>query len=515
MRRAAALLLLALAAPALAAETVHADDWYAVYVNGTKAGHAHTTVLRVTGDAKSVEVTGAAGPSISWITTTETYLKLSRQGSDVELDLGSLVEEDVDGRVVHFRQTQRLSGVEMVTRGRLKDDVILLNQNGVLGEVPYPAGAIGPAAADRVVLASGFEAGATTTLLGFSTDYPGEGARLTFTVEGEDVQQVVDRRLKLHRVRTTNSRSASRSNFMWLDSTARMRVSESDVPGVGTLRMVHTTEVLARSMSSAAEIFSTSLIEPDRGISGPRRARRATFRLSRADGKPFEAELYSGEEQTVGALREDGSRDVTVEAWRPAEDFTAWLRPVDDASVAAFLAKSAYLEIDDPVVREHARRAIGDERDARRCAGLIESYVRRFVSDKSMDVGFATAAEVARTGEGDCSEHAMLAAALARAEGLPSRLVMGLVYVPGLSGAGVGPKGAFGYHMWTEILVARDQWLPVDAALGGFDATHIAMAKSDLSTTSPVSQMVLPLLEVIASLQIEVVDVVGPDGDRE
>jgi hypothetical protein len=510
MRRAAALLLFALAAPApaLAEESVHADDWYAVYVNGTKAGHAHTVVLRVVGES------GATEDRPSWITTTDTYLKLARNGAEVDLELATLIEEDADGRVVRFRQAQKMSGVDVVTRGRLDGDVIRLDQNGVHGDTAYPAGALGPAASDRKVLASGFEPGTSTSLLGFSTDSPGEGSQLTFLVEGAESQQVIDRRLRLHKVKTTNSRSASRSMYMWLDGRARMQVSESDVPGVGILRMERTTETLARAVTNPAEIFAASLIEPDRGISGPRRATRATFRFSRTDGKPFEATLHEDEAQHVGPLREDGARDVRIETWSPPDAFTAWRRPIEDSELAPFLAKSAYLEIDDPLIGEHARRAVGDERDALACARRIELYVRRFVTDKSMDVGFATAAEVARSGEGDCSEHAMLAAALARVEGLPSRLVMGLVYVPGMSGPGVGAKGAFGYHMWTEILVARDRWLPIDAAIGGFDATHIAMAKSDLSTTSPVSQMILPLLEVIAAVRIEVVSVeADPDGE--
>ena len=40
----------------------------------------------------------------------------------------------------------------------------------------------------------------------------------------------------------------------------------------------------------------------------------------------------------------------------------------------------------------------------------------------------ATADHVAKTLEGDCTEYAMLTAAMCRAEGVPSRTAMGLVY---------------------------------------------------------------------------------------
>lgn len=504
-RRAAAVLVLALALPAVAEETVRSDDWYAVYINGKKAGHAHTIVLRVDDET-------AAEGRPSWVTVTDTFLRLARSGTEVTLDLSSRVEEDADGRVVRFRQAQTMSDVDVVTTGRTVGDVVRLDQNGVAGQVAYPEGAVGPAATDRRVAAAGWEPGTETRVLGFATDAPGVAAELTFTVEGEESLQVIDRRLVLHRVRARNSQSAARSLFMWYDGTGRMHVSESDVPGVGALRMVRTTETLARAASSPAEVFARSLLEPDRGIEGPRRAVRAVLRLSRTDGEPFTALLYEGEGQSVSSAA-DGSVTVTIETWTPPRDFAAWGLPAPADGIERYLAKTAYLETDDPAIRHEAAGLLGGQPDALRCARRIETYVRTVVTDKGMDVGFATAAETLRSRKGDCSEHAMLCAALARAAGLPSRVVLGLVYVPGMSAPGVGPKGAFGYHMWTEVLVAENRWYPIDAALGAFDATHIAMAKSDLSTTSPVSQMILPLLEAISSLRIEVVSVETGSGD--
>ncbi len=45
---------------------------------------------------------------------------------------------------------------------------------------------------------------------------------------------------------------------------------------------------------------------------------------------------------------------------------------------------------------------------------------------------------VLQTGQGDCNEHAVLAASLARAVGLPSQIAVGLIYTQGL----------FYYHAW-------------------------------------------------------------------
>ena len=49
----------------------------------------------------------------------------------------------------------------------------------------------------------------------------------------------------------------------------------------------------------------------------------------------------------------------------------------------------------------------------------------------------------------------MLAAAMCRAVGIPSRVVIGLVYVKKQSG--------FGFHMWNEVYV-NQRWVAIDPA---------------------------------------------------
>ena len=65
---------------------------------------------------------------------------------------------------------------------------------------------------------------------------------------------------------------------------------------------------------------------------------------------------------------------------------------------------------------------------------------------------------------GDCNEHAVLFAGLARAAGLPTRIVAGTVYL----------DGRFLYHAWNEVWVDH-RWVSIDSALNQFpaDVTHI------------------------------------------
>ena len=90
---------------------------------------------------------------------------------------------------------------------------------------------------------------------------------------------------------------------------------------------------------------------------------------------------------------------------------------------------------------------------------LVERWVNQNMKVQNFSEAMAPASEVARTLTGDCTEYSMLAAAMCRAAGVPSRTAIGLVYVD-------SPRQPLlGFHMWTEVFV-RGQWTAIDATLG-------------------------------------------------
>ena len=121
------------------------------------------------------------------------------------------------------------------------------------------------------------------------------------------------------------------------------------------------------------------------------------------------------------------------------------------------------------------------------------------MTNKNFTQTFATAAEVAESREGDCTEHAVLLAALARACGIPSRVAVGLVYVKSV--------GGFGYHMWTEVYL-QGQWFPLDATLGdaGIGVGHLKLTDSALDGPTAYSAF-LSVAQVMGQLKIGVLGV--------
>ncbi len=95
----------------------------------------------------------------------------------------------------------------------------------------------------------------------------------------------------------------------------------------------------------------------------------------------------------------------------------------------------------------------------------LEQFVYDFISDKNYANGFDIASQVAKSQEGDCTEHAVLLAALLRMYSYPARVVTG-VYI-----SLDEPKLAYG-HAWTEYY-EDNKWTGLDATRISQEVDHL------------------------------------------
>jgi transglutaminase-like putative cysteine protease len=141
----------------------------------------------------------------------------------------------------------------------------------------------------------------------------------------------------------------------------------------------------------------------------------------------------------------------------------------DGSGDGRYLKAAPYLDLDRREIRDLARKLRGPRGDARATASRIRGWVNRELTG---DYGIGvprSAVDVLRRKRGVCRDYATLFAAIARAAGVPTRLVGGIVYA----------EGRFYYHAWVECWVGA--WQPYDATLGTdfVDATHVKLAHGD------------------------------------
>jgi transglutaminase-like putative cysteine protease len=125
------------------------------------------------------------------------------------------------------------------------------------------------------------------------------------------------------------------------------------------------------------------------------------------------------------------------------------LRPLE---VERFRAPSFVIDFEEPALAALRGRLADGSDSGERLRRLVDEAI----PDKSMARGWDLASQVAGSGSGDCTEHAVLLTALARAAGRPARVALGLLLVQQH-----GRVHAFG-HAWSELHEAG-RWRPVDA----------------------------------------------------
>jgi hypothetical protein len=280
----------------------------------------------------------------------------------------------------------------------------------------------------------------------------------------------------------------------WLDGDREVVRSQFEVPGLGKVLLYRTTkEVALAPVSGGAglDVGISQYVRLARPIPKPHETSEVRYRITVKD-----------EEDVAGIFSKDSRQDVKSAAGSRLE-----LRVRDGGAGepaaqpgAEFTESSYFITSADARVQDLARKAVGLERDPWKKALRIERWVNQNMRVRTHEA-LAGADHVAKTLEGDCTEFAMLTAAMCRAAGVPSRTAVGLVYADTRTGP------VFAFHMWTEAWT-DGAWRPIDATLGkgGVGAAHLKIADQSWHEERSLTPL-LPVVRVLGKLSIEVVEV--------
>jgi len=166
--------------------------------------------------------------------------------------------------------------------------------------------------------------------------------------------------------------------------------------------------------------------------------------------------------------------EVKVESFPPKQTLPVQAL-AGQKNLDRYLEGDASIPVHDIAIQKKAKEIVGAENDLWQRAKKIHEFVYKGV-DKTPTVSVPNALEVLKTMRGDCNEHAVLYTALARAAGIPTRIVVGLVYGDRYSG-----ESGFYYHAWVEVFTGKE-WIAIDPTWNQMpaDATHLAFVEGGL-----------------------------------
>ncbi len=451
------------AARVAASEVEDREEWMGIYAQGQKIGHANTRISR-----------SGAG----WVLEEGALLRLSLLGIPREVRSHILVETTegfllrgfrtkVESGPTHFNAEGKVEGSELSVKirsaGRVREVRIPLK------ETPWLPQSI-------------------RYLLLFQGDLqPGQRFRFPMmdplTLGIKPLEIVVEARDRI--VMGQREVDALRLGYSWAGLSTRAWVSlEGEMlreEGFGGLSMIRESREQALGegwvLGKGVDLFRAMSVPAEPFLEEARKASYLKVRFSGADLSNF---------SMAGARQKSSGREVEVTKEDLGRAKSYELPHPRTGQLAELLDPTPLIQSDDQAIREASQKALKGHTDALKAVELILAWVHESL-EKIPTLSVPSAVEVLQNRQGDCNEHAVLFAALARAAGIPTKLCAGILY----------QEGRFYYHAWNEVYLG--QWFSLDSLLGQFpaDATHIKFVEGELESQAK-------LVSLIGNLKAEI-----------
>jgi len=436
-------------------------EYFAVFMEGKKIGYAIQS--RVVADGKTA-------------TSEKVSITISRLGIPVTIDTMETSIETTGGKPLGFELVQQLGAMTTKTIGTLVEQGKVNLTTTAMGSeqksvFDWPNGAVMAEGMRLLTLKKGLKEGSVYTAKVFSAGIMA-AVETQIQINAKQNVDLLGRVVPLTETTTTMTfpGAGAITSKSYVDDELRPQKMITAIAGM-QVEMVACAKEFALGENDVLELIDKMFVPSPEPLDDVHSAKAITYLLNPSN--EVELIIPSNDNQHVRRL-ENGRLIVTV---APVTGPTSVRFPYTgkDITLLDAMKPNRFLQSDQKEIIELARRAVGKTRDAAEAAQKIEDFVANYVQNRSLSVGYASAAEIAASRQGDCSEFAVLTAALCRAIGIPAQVVAGLAYVNDFAGF-----EGFGGHGWTQAYVG-DRWVGLDAAFkatgrGGYDAGHIALA---------------------------------------
>ena len=446
----------------LRAAAPSAEKWFVIVIADVPVGYIHDTPSQKTGPAGDILVYAS-----------DMRMVLNRLGTKVEIRFLTVSEETSDGRLLRETYETQASSMSTRTEAVVKDGRIEFRSEAggktYDRTIPYTGTLLGQEGIRLLSKRTLLKPGDSIAIETFSPEVEAV-ARGTRNYLAAETIAINGTSLPAVKVEETIE-SAGVKSTGWLDENHEVVREEMPTPfGRGVFLLTDRSAALraAEGGELPAGLFERSIVRANVRIPQARALEVLRVRLAARDADVAWPDFKG---TGLAVLSRNGA-SLTLELRRRRPPDPAGFPVAETDVLSEYLRPNAYVESDQPDVRNLAREVIGSERDLFKAALKL----RRWVSDNMIfDLGIALApsSEIFANRRGTCLGYATLLATLARSAGIPSRVVMGYAYVLGM----------FGGHAWTEVRVG-EEWVPIDAALpsdGPADAGRIPLGASSFA----------------------------------
>jgi len=437
-------------------------EYLAIFMEGKKVGHA-------------VESRVVSGEKVT--SSEQVSMTISRGGISVTIEMTETSIETTSGEPLGFETTQKLGAMVMKMAGQVdKQGNVSLTTTSMGAEqkstIQWPQGAVMSEGLRLLTLKKGMKEGTEYSVKIFSAGIM-QAVDTRISIGAEQNVDLLGRVVALREVKTTLVMPGAGEiiSTSYVDRDLRMQKNIMPVAGL-QVEMVACAKEFALGQNDVLELIDRMFLKSPEPLNNLVSAKSITYNLSPVKGAS-DYKIPSNDNQKSQQL--DGGKMILKVEPVTVPAGAEFPYKGTDAAILEAMEPTRFLQSDNEQIIDLARRAVGGTKDAAEAARKIEAFVAEYIENRSLSVGYASAAEVAASRQGDCTEFAVLTAAMCRAVGIPAQVVAGVAYVDDF----LGQRG-FGGHAWTQAYIGG-KWVGLDASFrgggrGGYDAGHIILA---------------------------------------
>ncbi|PCK08094.1 MAG: hypothetical protein COA42_10960 [Alteromonadaceae bacterium] len=431
-------------------DDVQLQKWYKVLINDRKVGSSTLHVL-----------THKHGTTTTDSLSIETKQQARQK---VRTNIISVHEETLDGQALSFRKVMNVPNLERRFIATIKSDKLLVqtidNNSDTTKEYDLP---------QPILLFNGVRKhlinilanNKNKTLSYYSWDF----TRLDFNLielKIENPEERTNTRYWKIAKTVTSDRPEPKKSYFYTDAEFYQSEISFQLSGK-KVDIIECSEACATKRNKPYNNFSAMFKNSPYRL--PKRARQGKIRYELSFSGEKKLDLPNTFEQNT--FTKNGRTFVDVCDQCGTESAPD--------SLDQYLSPNAWVQSDHPTIQKAAKRKAGKKRSSHAKMKALERYVEARMTGKIQYIGYGSALDAYTSKVGDCTEFALLLAALSKSAGIPTRVVIGLAYSEETF---EGRDHIFIPHAWVQAWV-DDRWKSYDAAYDGFDAGYIALGIFD------------------------------------
>jgi hypothetical protein len=430
------------------------DSWMTIWQSDRKIGYNQRRITRTETGYRLVD---------------RTVMRVSTMGLVQDIDLEIIAELNPDLGLSTFNATLASNRFSFAVQGRVAGNSLLMSTESGQVDIPLETPPYITASLWDIAASVPLEPGESVDVSLFDPISMG-GHMVRVTFEGRETVPMPNAGEQTARKFSVSFMGALET--AWIDDRGTV-LKEEGLLGITLVKDTRENALDARTLTGSRDLTLAAAIPAGTILEAPASLTRLELRLR---GAPPNL-LLDGGRQSFS----QGLLTILREELPDPPD----LPPGEETD---FLAATPFIQSGHPEIIAATAEAVGSAHRPLPKAQHLVRWVHGALEKRPV-LSVPTALETLRQKAGDCNEHAVLLAAMARAAGIPARVEAGLVYM----------NGRFFYHAWNSLYLGR--WVTADALMNQLpaDVTHIRMVRGTAGEQAD-------LLGAIGKITIQILD---------